>query len=159
MAFKIFGRKKSPETAENYSFPIEERAETKVSEGGSGAELLAAALSGCRVTADTAMQVPAVARCVNMIAGAVAMLPIRMYRKGEDGKPQEITDDPRITLLNGDTGDTLTADAMRYAWVKDYLLNGGGYAYIERKMGVPSGLYYISSKEVGVIKNAADPIY
>ena len=54
MAFKIFGRKKSPETAENCSFPIEERAETKVSEGGSGAELLAAALSGCRVTADTA---------------------------------------------------------------------------------------------------------
>ena len=34
MAFKIFGRKKSPETAENYSFS-EERAETKVSEGGS----------------------------------------------------------------------------------------------------------------------------
>lgn len=26
MAFKIFGRKKNPETAENYSFPIEERA-------------------------------------------------------------------------------------------------------------------------------------
>lgn len=159
MAFKIFGRKKSPESVEDCSFPIEERAETKVSEGGSGAELLAAALSGCRVTADTAMQVPAVARCVNMIAGAVAMLPVRMYRKGEDGKPQEITDDPRITLLNGDTGDTLTADAMRYAWVKDYLLNGGGYAYIERKMGVPSGLYYISTKEVGVIKNATDPIY
>lgn len=158
MAFKIFGRKKNPETAENYSFS-EERAEAKVSEGGSGAELLAAALSGCRVTADTAMQVPAVARCVNMIAGAVAMLPIRMYRKGEDGKPQEITDDPRITLLNGDTGDTLTADAMRYAWVKDYLLNGGGYAYIERKMGMPTGLYYIAYSDVGVIKNAADPIY
>ena len=159
MAFKIFGRKKSPETAENCSFPIEERAETKVSEGGSGAELLAAALSGCRVTADTAMQVPAVARCVNMIAGAVAMLPIKMYRKGEDGKPQEITDDPRITLLNGDTGDTLTADAMRYAWVKDYLLNGGGYAYIERKMGMPTGIYYIAYSDVGVIKNTADPIY
>ena len=122
-------------------------------------ELLAAALSGCRVTADTAMQVPAVARCVNMIAGAVAMLPIRMYRKGEDGKPQEITDDPRITLLNGDTGDTLTADAMRYAWVKDYLLNGGGYAYIERKMGMPTGIYYIAYSDVGVIKNTADPIY
>lgn len=152
MAFKIFGRNKSPE-------PVEERAETKVSEGGSGAELLAAAISGCRVTADTAMQVPAVARCVNMIAGAVAMLPVRMYRKGEDGKPQEITDDPRITLLNGDTGDTLTADAMRYAWVKDYLLNGGGYAYIERKMGMPTGLYYIAYSDVGVIKNAADPIY
>lgn len=159
MAFKIFGRKKSPESVENSSFPIEERAETKVSEGGSGAELLAAALSGCRVTADTAMQVPAVARCVNMIAGAVAMLPIRMYRKGEDGKPQEITDDPRITLLNGDTGDTLTADAMRYAWVKDYLLNGGGYAYIERKMGMPTGIYYIAYSDVGVIKNTTDPIY
>lgn len=159
MAFKIFGRKKSPETAENYSFPIEERAETKVSESGSGAELLAAVLSGCRVTADTAMQVPAVARCVNMIAGAVAMLPVRMYRKGEDGKPQEINDDPRITLLNGDTGDTLTADAMRYAWAKDYLLNGGGYAYIERKMGMPTGLYYIAYSDVGVIKNTADPIY
>lgn len=159
MAFKIFGRKKSPESVENCSFPIEERAEAKVSEGGSGAELLAAALSGCRVTADTAMQVPAVARCVNMIAGAVAMLPVRMYRKGEDGKPQEITDDPRITLLNGDTGDTLTADAMRYAWVKDYLLNGGGYAYIERKMGMPTGIYYIAYSDVGVIKNTADPIY
>ena len=151
MAFTLFRKKEAAPAAE-------ERAE-RVSESGSGAELLAAALSSCRVTDDTAMQVPAVARCVNMIAGAVAMLPIKMYRKDENGKPEEITDDPRITLLNGDTGDTLTADAMRYAWVKDYLLCGGGYAYIERKMGVPSGLYYISNKEVGVIKNAADPIY
>ena len=57
MAFKIFGRKKNPETAENYSFS-EERAETKVSEGGSGAELLAAALSGCRVTAHLCRSLP-----------------------------------------------------------------------------------------------------
>lgn len=154
MAFSLFKKRDLDNT--------EERAVTGdvfVSEG-SGAELLVAALkgSGC-VTEDTAMQIPSIARCVNMIASAAAMLPVKMYRKNARGKPEEIKDDPRISLLNSETGDTMHADSMRYAWVKDYLLQGGGYAYIERTNGIPSGLFYISPSEVGVLKNTEDPIY
>ncbi|MCM1525175.1 MAG: phage portal protein [Ruminococcus sp.] len=154
MAFSLFKKKKRDN--------IEERAvngDILVSEG-SGAELLVAALkgSGC-VTEDTAMQIPSIARCVNMIASAAAMLPVKMYRKNAGGKPEEIKDDPRIALLNSETGDTMNADSMRYAWVKDYLLQGGGYAYIERRNGIPSGFFYISPSEVGVLKNTEDPIY
>lgn len=136
---------------------IRENTQSEFSTTGN-AELLTAYFGGkTNITADIAMQIPAIARCVDMIAGAVAMLPIKMYQKTDKGV-EEITDDNRIKILNGDTGDTLTADAMRYAWVKDYLLTGSAYAYIKRKYGVPVSLHYIADKNVGVMKDYTDVI-
>ena len=114
--------------------------------------------SGLRVNADIAMQIPAVAHCVNMIAGAVAMLPVKLYRKA-DGKSEEITDDIRLKLLNLDTGDTMNADQMRYMWVRDYLLTGSAYAYIGRRYGDPRELHYVGSKYVSVEKDTSDVIF
>jgi HK97 family phage portal protein len=125
----------------------------------SNAEVLRSiALSETMITAETAMQIPMVARCVNMIAGAVAMLPIRMYRR-IDGKVEEITEDRRLELLNTDTGDTMNADYMRYAWVRDLILCGNAYAFIERKGGKPENIYYVAAKDVGGYRNEMDPIH
>ena len=104
------------------------------------ADVLVSLIGEEPVTVRTAMQIPMICRCVNMIAGAVAMLPIKLYRRTEAGV-EEITEDRRLDILNRDTGDTMCADYMRYAWVRDLLLTGGGYSYIERKAGKPDKLY------------------
>lgn len=109
------------------------------------------------VSVRTAMQIPMINRCVTMIAGAVAMLPIRLYRKTADGV-EEITSDRRLDILNRDTGDTMNADYMRYAWVRDLMLTGSAYSYIEHANGRPYKLYYISSEDVGRMTNRYDPL-
>lgn len=109
------------------------------------------------MTVKLALQVPAVAWCVNMIASAVAMLPVKLYRKSGD-EVEEITDDPRVMILNGDTGDTMNADNMRRRWVYDYLLRGSAFGYIGFKYGVPDKLIYIPENVVSVLKSENDYI-
>lgn len=48
------------------------------------------------------------------------------------GRAVAITDDPRVFLLNDDTGDTLNANEFWRAMIRDYYLGKGGYAYIDR---------------------------
>lgn len=122
------------------------------------ADVLVSLIGEEPVTVRTAMQIPMICRCVNMIAGAVAMLPIKLYRRTEAGV-EEITEDRRLDILNRDTGDTMCADYMRYAWVRDLLLTGGGYSYIERKAGKPDKLYYVRSEELSREVNRLDPIH
>ena len=55
------------------------------------------------------------------------------HKIGDGGAVEEITDDNRLTLLNADTGDTLNGYELKKAMVTDYLLGGGGYAYVEKK--------------------------
>lgn len=123
----------------------------------SNADVLVALTGDEPVTVKMAMEIPMISRCVNMIAGAVAMLPIRLYKRKADGV-EEITEDRRLVILNGDTGDTMCADYMRYAWVRDLLLTGAGYSYIDRSHGKADALYYISSEEVSRDVNRMDPI-
>lgn len=148
--------RKKEERAEN-TFSVTASA-APTGDRNNAADVMYAKLFGRAASSDMAMEIPSVNRCVNMIAGAVAMLPIKMYKK-DNGKVREITDDPRLEMLNGKTGDTLNADEMRYAWVRDYLLGGNAYAYIERKFGMPVGLKYIAQKNVSINYNAADVIY
>lgn len=133
--------------------------EIEFTSDGRGAELLLAALGGSgKVTAETAMQIPAVARCVHMVAQAAAMLPVKMYRKGENGV-EEITSDRRVDMLNGDTGDSIPGAYMRYRWVRDVLLTGAAYGFIERENGVPARIFYVPPEDVGVVRNADSVIH
>ena len=122
------------------------------------ADVLSSIVQTVSVSRDTAMEIPMINRCVSMIAGAVAGLPIRLYRKTENGV-EEVTDDRRLTILNGDTGDTLNADYMRQSMVRDYLLYGNAYAFIETKAGKADKLYYLDASLVGCSVNAVDPIH
>lgn len=145
----------------------ETRAETvqttedlpEISSEGKGAELLTAMLGGNRrVTASMAMQIPEVARCVHMVAQAAASLPVKMYRKSEKGV-EEISDDPRLDMLCGETGDTIPGSYMRYLWVRDLLLTGAAYGFIEREGGVPTRVFYVAPENVGVLVNNDDVIH
>ncbi len=156
MALFGFGKRRAVEERAADNSPL--KANEFTSEGR-GAEILTAILGGSgRVTAETAMQIPAVARCVHMVAQAAAMLPVKMYRKNADSV-EEITDDRRVFMLNNETGDSIPGAYMRYRWVRDLLLTGAAYGYIERENGVAGRIFYVSPQDVGVVKNTDDVIH
>lgn len=119
--------------------------------------LLQAMLGGGGISKEKALQVPTVAGGVDLIAGIVAGTPIKLYRDGP-GKAEEVKNDPRLRLLNDETGDTLNANEFWRAMVRDYYLGKGGYAYIRKEKGEFAGLHYVDEAQVAVLKND-DPIF
>lgn len=81
--------------------------------------LLSALLGQERVTKKMALQVPTLSGGLDLIGNIVAATPLKLYREKE-GKAEEIRDDPRVALLNDDTGDTLSAVEFWKAMVRDY---------------------------------------
>lgn len=114
------------------------------------------------MTPEMAMQIPAFAACVNFLKDTIAMLPVKLYEQvpDESGKTiiKEIEDDPRCRLLNLDPKDTLNASEMKAALIKDYLLHGSGYIYINRARNNYKSLHFIDYHDMSVSKNA-DPIF
>lgn len=104
-----------------------------------------------------AMAIPSFGSSVDMVSGIVASIPIRLYRR-EGGRVEEVTDDPRVELLNGDTGDTLTATEMKKAMVEDYLVGKGGFAYINRSRNKVKSLHYVKCDDIQALENA-NPIF
>lgn len=120
--------------------------------------LLSALLSGESISREKAMNIPAVASAVDMISSAVASMPIRLF-KYKDDHVVEVKDDDRITLLNGDTHDTLDGFQMKKAFVIDFLLDGNGYIFIKREdSNDVSGLYYVDDRFIA-ISILEEPIY
>lgn len=119
--------------------------------------LLRALLDGETITREHAMTIPAVSGAVDFISGTIASMPIKLY-KYKNGKVEPQEDDPRVKILNGDTGDTLDAFQMKKAMVEDYLMGKGGYAYIQRDSNDVTGLFYVQDCYIAVMKNY-DPIH
>ncbi|KAF0822519.1 phage portal protein [Cytobacillus firmus] len=118
--------------------------------------LLRAGISTETVTKEQALNIPAVSAAVGLISDTVASLPIILYKE-ESGKVTEVKDD-RVSLLNDDTKDSLDGFQFKKALVEDYLLDGAGYAYINRERNKIKSLHYVSYNNVSVNINA-DPIF
>lgn len=114
--------------------------------------LLRALLQNETITREKALTLPAVSGAVDLISNCVACMPVKLY-KIKKGTVEEVDNDSRVALLNGDTGDTLDAYQMKKAMVEDYLLGKGGYTYIKRNRNEVTGLYYVEEQYVTVIKN------
>lgn len=119
--------------------------------------LLSALLSEETVTKAMALQVPSISGGIDLISGVVAGTPIKLYRD-RNGKAEEIRDDPRVALLNDDTGDTLNANQFWRAILRDYYLGKGGFAYIHREGGKVKSLHYVDEEQISIQKNT-DPIF
>ncbi len=119
--------------------------------------LLMALLSDEAVTREQAMNVPAFAACVNKIAEAVSTIPIRLYRSNGE-ELEEVKKDPRVRMLNAETGDTLDGVQFKRALCRDYLLGKGGYAFINRHGNQVRSLNYVKESEISFIYNT-DPIF
>jgi HK97 family phage portal protein len=119
--------------------------------------LLQALLNSEAVTREQALTLPAVSVAVDFISGMIASMPVKLY-KYKDGKVESKDDDPRVKLLNGDTGDCLDAFQLKKAMVEDYLLGKGGYCYVRRNRNDVTGLFYVKDIYVSAIPNFK-PIY
>ena len=140
----LFKRKKKQEI----------RADTSV--GGATSILTFFGITGV-LTREAALSIPTVSACINKIGETVSRLPVKLYRKDAD-EVTEIFDDPRLKLLNGDTGDTLSTVDMWKAAVEDYYLGSGAWIYIHTSGGITKSLHYVDSTKVSILNNA-DPVF
>lgn len=134
----LFNRKKR-DTNTNVTPPIDD-------------VLLQALLNGETITREKAMTLPAVAGAVDFISNMIACMPVKLY-KYKQGKVEEVEDDPRVKILNNDTGDTLDPYQFKKAMVEDYLMGKGGYAFIRKNRNEVTGLYYVENIYISFLKN------
>lgn len=114
--------------------------------------LLRAILNGEAIAREDALTLPAVSGAVDFISGTIASMPIKLY-KYKSGKVEEVDGDPRVRMLNADTGDTLDAYQLKKALVEDYLLGKGGYCYIERERNDVVALKYIPDGYISILRD------
>lgn len=92
--------------------------------------------AGMGVSEWTAITLPAVYACVSIIADAIAMTPVGVYkmrsdRKGADPEP----DHPVNAILNEEANEDMSAFDSRQTGMHHTLLWGNGYSEIERTVG------------------------
>ena len=131
----------------------EAQEEQIVNEDSVGGMLLRSIRSKDVVTRDSVMNIPGVAACVNKIADTVASLPIKLYRR-ENDSIVELENDPRVYLLNGDTGDTMDGSQFKKEMVMDMYLDKGGYAYINRSGNEVVSIHHVEPRYVSYWRNS-----
>lgn len=114
--------------------------------------LLHAILNGETITKQQALTLPAVSGAVDFIAGTIASMPVKLYQY-KKGRIEEVNDDPRVQMLNTDTGDTLDGYQMKKAMIADYLLGRGGYCYIQKERNEVTALKYIPEEFITIYIN------
>ena len=120
------------------------------------ADFLQALIGQTLITKHTALEVPYINGCINLIAGTIAGLPIKLYCE-KNGKVEEVQD-KRVVLLNDNTGDLLDGYTFKYNMISDYILYGNAYAYINKTRNKVDSLHYIDNTYVSVTPNV-DPIF
>ena len=122
--------------------------------------LLRAIINGDAIERQDALTLPAVSGAVDFISGTIASMPIKLY-KYKKGQVEEQDNDPRVKMLNIDTGDTLDGYQLKKALVEDYLLGKGGYCYIERERNEVKALKYIPDDYINIYRdpNPLDKYY
>lgn len=121
-------------------------------------EFLKLLLDKKMLTKEHVLQIPTVRACIDLISGTISRLPIRLYKRTEDGS-EEILDDLRTTYLNSDSGDIMTAKMIWRAIIEDYYLGKGAFIYIEKEYNKVTGLYYVREEDISVLMQSYDPIY
>lgn len=122
--------------------------------------LLRALLQGGKIDRKTALAIPAISACVDLICNTFAMIPFKLYKETvKDGKraTEEVTDS-RVKIINEDTTDTLDGFQFKKAICEDYLMGTGGYAYIKKNGNKFVGLFYVEDAKIAIQKNC-DAIY
>ncbi len=138
----------------------EEVREEVMDEGKVDDVLLKALLQGGTVDRETALSLPVISGCVDLICNTFAMIPFKLYKETvKDGKrsTEEVVDN-RVKIINEDTTDTLDGFQFKKAICEDYLMGKGGYAYIKKIGNEFVGLFYVEDSKITIQKNT-DAIY
>ena len=89
-----------------------------------------ATAAGVAVTPRAALGVPAALRAVTLLSGAVAALPLKVYRKTPDGREPAI-DHKVYRLLHREPNPLITPFTLKELIMNHLLLNGNFYALID----------------------------
>lgn len=89
--------------------------------------------SGAVVNSATAMRVSAVYACTRLICGAIASLPIDIYKRDKNLRTKQIATHPYWWILNEEACAQWTSSAFWEFMVSQMLLRGDGLAYIVRQ--------------------------
>lgn len=104
------------------------------------------------VTREDAEKLAVVNMGVNLIAEAIAEMPIYLYKREKDGGREKV-DDHRNRLLNMDNGSYSNAYNMKKNLITDYLYHGNGYLDIQRDGLYIKTLIHIPYRDVSVLKS------
>ena len=91
--------------------------------------------SGAVVTPQSALQRAVVHRCVSIIAGSVANMPLQLKRRVDDRTREDASDHSLSRILTRKPNRWMTPSAFRRLLTLHVLLRGNGYALIVRSMG------------------------
>lgn len=106
---------------------------------------------------DKAMLLSTVYRCVDVISDSVAQLPLEPYKVDEKGYKRKYVEHPTYYLLNKEPNSNMSRFTFMKTLITSVLLNGNGYALIERDdKGNATKLKLIPSELVTVSK--VDPL-
>lgn len=122
--------------------------------------LLRALIGDTEINRASALEIPVVSSCVDLICNTFAMIPFKLYKE-EEKEGKKITkevDDERVRIINDDTTDTLDGFQFKKAICEDYLMGKGGYAHIKKIGNNFKGLFYVEDNKVTINKNT-DPIF
>lgn len=117
--------------------------------------------AGVAVSEVSAMRVSAVYACVRIIGGAIASLPIDIFRRSTAGIAERInTTHAMWWPLNEQPHARWTASAMWKWLAKSWLLRGDGFAWIQRdRLGQPIGLTPLHPATVDVENRGGRLVY
>lgn len=110
--------------------------------------------AGVRVNTNTALGVPAVLRAITLLSGAVASLPLKVYRKTDDGRIPA-TGHPVDRLLQRAPNPMQTPFVFKELIMNHLLTAGNFYAFIERdQSNRPAALWPMDPNRVTVEQDA-----
>lgn len=104
------------------------------------------------VTREQAERLAVVNMGVNLIAEAIAEMPIYLYKRDKSGGRKKV-DDNRNRLLNMDNGSYSNAYNMKKNLITDYLYHGNGYLDIQRDGLEVKTLIHIPYRDVSILKS------
>lgn len=119
---------------------------------GTGTELASLFTGQEQMLEEEILTIPTVQMCLELISGTIAQLPIYLYKEETDGAIKRIYDDKRELLLNQEPNEFQTAYNFKKTIVKDYLLYGASYSYVDRLGNDVQSIHTFPSKSITVKK-------
>ena len=96
--------------------------------------------------------IPAVHSAVELISNTVASLDIKLYYENDSGV-EEVKGDKRVYMFNDEPNILMTGADLKKAIVRDYLIYGNCYIYVDEDK-----LTYIPANEISIFINKIDPL-
>lgn len=101
-------------------------------------------------------EIPVAKSCIELISNTIAALPIKLYEE-KNGKVVERLDDKRTFLLNDEPEMLFDGFQFKKNMVKDYLIHGQSYAYINMEKNSVKSIHYVDNSYIVSMVNS-DPI-